>query len=467
MTKIFLPQDHPSMLPFIHDDGYGFTETTGLVSSGVDAVFTPSIQGPQARFPLRTSDIRRELPKDWMPVDFDFRNPKSRLYYLPTVLYSAGVAYSDNPHCIFTQHKDQKSRFVVADSGGFQLISGTFPLAGKEDGPRRIQEWQRAIGANVAMPIDLPTAMIGMKEHPRINTLRDCLEPSVTYLKKFLACDTDLPLCIILHGDTRADQDTWYQAMRHFMPERPERLQGWAFPSKGSYGCHWGNVLHRICQIIQDGLIGNNPNTGVCARYIHFLGTGTPKTAAILSILSEQLNHYLLRQGLLDKPKIPVDAKRPQSVVVSYDTSTPYTMATRRFEYISSPELDLMNMSIKIKRLPTKKEDGFVGSTKLAAELSFSPIGAGLKWGDIIVKRDDDRQQRDMISELIVSAHNTYSLFCLMERAKELVNFKRPIAAHHVPRELLDTVDIIYEIFDHDDPMMIFEKHDKHLGVIK
>ena len=469
MSGAILPQDHPSMLPFIHDAGDGFTETTGLISCGVDAVFTPSIQGPQARYPLTSSAFRRELPKGWVPADFNFLNPESSIYYLPTPMYSAGVAYSPDPDCIFAAQQKREARFVIGDSGGFQFISGSFDLAGEPDGPEKISQWQSDVGVDVAMPLDVPTAMIGMKEHPNINTLRDCLTPSVSYLKKFLACDSELPLFNILHGHTRSDQETWYQAMRSFMRKRPDRMQGWAFPSTpaGAYHCDWGNVLFRICRIIQDGLIGNNPDTGVCVRYLHFLGTGTPKSAAILSILSEQLNGYLLRQGLLSKPTKRVSQKRPQSVVVSFDTSTPYTMATRRFEYIASPELDLMRMTVKTNTLPTRKEDGFVGSTEPATELAFSPIGAGLRWGDIIVKRDDDRNQRDAISELIIAAHNTYSLFCLMEQAKELVNFKRSIAAYHVPSDLLDTVDIIFEIFGHDDPMEIFKQQEQHLGVIK
>jgi hypothetical protein len=463
-----LPQDHPSVLPFEHNKEDAFTQETGLIASGVDAIFTPSIQGPQARRPV-TGFKGRQLPKGWKPEDLNVLNPDSRMYYLPTLLYSAGVAWSSNPECIFSTQKDQKARFVVGDSGGFQFLSGSFDLAGKADGVEKISKWQSDIGVDVAMPLDVPTAMIGMKEHTHINTLRDCLVPSINNLKKFLCCDSNLPLYNILHGQTRTDQETWYEAVKSFMAEHPDRMQGWAFPSTpfGAYHCDWGNVLYRICRIIQDGLIGNNPHTGACVRYLHFLGTGTPKTAAILSILSEQLNGYLLRQGLLAKPGKRVNPAKPQSVVVSYDTSNPYTMATRHFQYISSPHLDPTNMTVKTKTLPNKMVDGYAGSSEPATELAFSPIGADLLWGDIIVKRDDDQYQRDAISELIVGAHNTYALFCLMEQGKELLNKTREYAEWYAPSNVIDTVDIIFEMFGHDDPMSVFEKHDSKLGVIK
>jgi hypothetical protein len=456
------------MLPFIHNDEDTFTEETGLISAGVDAVFTPSIQGPQARRPL-TGFTGRQLPKGWEPEDLNVLNPNSRMYYLPTLLYSAGVAWSEKPECIFSTQKNRKARFVVGDSGGFQFLSGSFDLAGKADGVEKISKWQSDIGVDVAMPLDVPTAMIGMKEHTHINTLRDCLVPSMVNLEKFLACDANFPLCNVLHGHSRIDQEIWYRAMRRYMHKRKDRMQGWAFPSTpaGAYHCDWGNVLYRICRIIQDGLIGNNPDTGVCVRYLHFLGTGTPKTAAILSILSEALNGYLQRQGLLAKPSNRVDPADPQSVVVSYDTSNPYTMVTRHFQYISSPHLDPTNMTVKTKTLPNKMEDGYAGSTEPATELDFSPIGADLLWGDIIIKRDEGQYQRDAISELIVGAHNTYALFCLMEQAKELVNLRPEYSEWHVPSNVMDTVDIIIEIFGNNDPMSVFEKYDSKLGVIK
>ena len=61
----------------------------------------------------------------------------------------------------------------------------------------------------------------------------------------------------------------------------------------------------------------------------------------------------------------------------------------------------------------------------------------------------------------------TYALSCLMEQAKELVNYKRDIARYHVPANVLDTVDIIHEIFDGDTPMETFKRFDERLGVIR
>jgi hypothetical protein len=97
------------------------------------ATYLPAIQTTIARF-VCADPAGAALPCGLRPRDLDFLWPETRLFRLTDALYSAGVVMDGDPKNLARPLDDMVGRrntgasYVLADSGGFQLIGANLPV---------------------------------------------------------------------------------------------------------------------------------------------------------------------------------------------------------------------------------------------------------------------------------------------------------------------------------------------------
>lgn len=396
------------------------------------AMYLPAISPGYGEMAVQQASQTRQMPAGLTPKDLNFLDPNSKLFYLPAALYSAGIVSNlSNPPKSMITTRDKKLSHILADSGGYQIISGKLSADSLWD-RKQIYDWQRN-NTDFGMTLDAPTAAIA-NPNSSYTTFQECLNDTLDHLRDYqtLYERNEFPLLNVLQGRDGAEADSWYNEVKAFS------LNGWAFAGPLKEDLY--EVIRRVLALIEQDRL----NEKEC--WIHFLGLGKFKFAALLTILRDSIRKKL---GDTD-------------FHISMDTSSPGLAAMKYRNLYTTTNFTAKNFSLNTGTI-TPNNPKHLGSSA-PFPYPYSPIGKLLTMGDLIVKKGAHKNSRmDMLSACMLANHNYY-VYC---RAIMLANdelAKHPgLTTDTVPIFIQDAKRAIEDIFDAPNPTAELDKHMKIL----
>ena len=371
----------------------------------------------------------RKMPNGLTPHDLNFLDPASKLFYLPACLYSPGIVRDlTSPATTILDTRDKMQSHVLADSGGFQIISGKLH-AGTVWARKQIFDWQ-CRHCDFGMTIDVPTAAIAHKDSD-YTEFNQCLADTMQHLMDYQAFyeKRRFPLLNVMQGRTGSEADTWYDMAKQF------RFDGWAFA--GDLKANYYEVIRRILIMIEDGCISEREN------WIHFLGKGTFSFGVLLTVLRDSIRRLT---GL-------------ENFHISFDTSSPGQSAGRYRKVFTEPKFTAKKFTIRTDDFPFK-DYRYFGSTE-NFKWQYSPIAKHLTMGDLIVKDDPHANSRmDMLSAIYLMNHNYYVYSKAMLEANELLREHPALIVDKVPVKIQAAKEAIEQVFTAGDPMTELERNE-------
>ncbi|SDH23470.1 hypothetical protein [Pelagibacterium luteolum] len=249
------------------------------------------------------------------PADLNFTDPRSRLFFYPWALLSAGQAANTSVAAAKTNWLTQKPRdrrvVIIGDSGGFQIQEGTINFTPST--PGQMLNWLEA-NTDYSMVLDFPTGGIERGSvGPHLERLvadgHDVYGEADKYgfSPEYMACliQTELnnqhfqanrtgqtKFLNVIQGRSERESAFWYSRVKHFP------FEGWAFA--GQHHTHLSMTLFRLIEMHQDGKLAD-------CEWMHFLGISTLKAGMILSRLQKALRSFVA-------PKLSI----------SFDSSSPF-----------------------------------------------------------------------------------------------------------------------------------------------
>lgn len=310
------------------------------------AIYIPSVSPGYAQAALAQA-WTRPLPRGVQPGDLNFLDPGNGLFHISHVMSSAGQALKQTKDCIITQ-RDRTSTMLICDSGGYQIANRTLAISGDRD-RMRILRWMEQHG-DIGMTLDVPTGKAGLPGYG-FKSSADCLTATLEHLDFFQKhrMPGKIRLLNVLQGNTPAETDTWYDAVKGY------DFEGWAFAGKLRHNIH--AFIRRIFIMERDGLIQDRD-------WIHVLGTCELDTAVLLTALQRAINRHL-------NPRLRI----------SFDTSTPFRALAFGNIY-TVPTFGRWEMTMPMRRMPDS--GAFIG---LDVRWPWpSPLGDRMTLGDVCVK---------------------------------------------------------------------------------
>lgn len=373
--------------------------------------------------------------------DLKFINPKSKLFFYPWVLYSAGqgaktkgMAKKNN---WVTKTPRDKRVVMLGDSGGFQVQQQTIKFDAKTT-PKRMLQWLEKI-ADYSMSLDFPTGGIDKGNLvPHVNRLISegvdiegiakangfstgytaCLEQSKInndYFAKHRKSGATSFLNVI-QGRNEDESRFWYEEVKNYP------FEGWAFA--GKHSVILSMTLRRLIQMRDDGNLEGS-------QLIHFLGVSTLNVNIALTFIQHALQKY-------------TDAKNVQ---ITFDSSTPVEFA-KSYQAISGYEFDPDRWTIHADKINLKEhmgdhtllhELGRVWKGKsLKRKYAQSTLSHCLTLNDLVGKMNPEKGKRvqNTLQFALLINHNTQALIEAFKQANRFLEDKyrsdRPPAIRHL-----------------------------------
>ncbi len=331
----------------------------------IGAAFTPAPQLPYSQFVYRNRDAKLRCA-DLYGRDLDLLDPNNRLCVLKYVLASAYL-WLNSSNDIVTMRNRLLGSTVIVDSGGYSLIETDFIPTSRD--ALALLEVQLAL-ADKAITLDVPTRAIATG---RAASFGECLTRTMDYLKLYerqigrLKHIRAIPdFANVLQGTSEGECQTWYDTVKQV-----GFTSAWAFA--GAKRLDFKIVVTRLVQMLKQGHLQN-------CNWIHFLGTGSHSSAAILSAVQQTLRMVL---------------KRPD-FTVTFDDSYSAVNVEKYYKLHVSSETD--DMAFKIARMLELKR--YYHDPLLRFPWQNSPVGRMLRMGDLAVQSGDnwwDAESRSLL----------------------------------------------------------------------
>ena len=311
-----------------------------------EAIYVPSVSPGYAQAAFEKG-WKRPLPRGVAPGDLNFLDPHNGLFHISHVMSSAGQALNQRKDCIITT-RDRSVTTLICDSGGFQIANGNLEI--NRDADRlRILRWMEQYG-DYGITLDVPTGKAGLPGY-KFKSSADCLAATLEHLDFFQRhrVSGKIKLLNVLQGNTLAQTDTWYDAVKGY------HFEGWAFAGKLRHNVY--AFIRRIFIMARDGLIRDRD-------WIHVLGTCELDTAVLLTALQRAINRHL-------NPNLRI----------SFDTSTPFRSLAFG-NIFTVPNFGRSEMVMPMRRMPDS--DAYSG---LNVRWPWpSPLGNRMTLADVCVK---------------------------------------------------------------------------------
>ena len=372
------------------------------------AIYVPSVT-PGYAIDVFAQNWKRDLPRNVEPRDLHFLDPANNLFHISHVMSSAGQALNQVRPCIVTQ-RDRTKTLLICDSGGYQIANGRLRISG--DGDRlRILRWME-LHSEVAMTLDVPTGPAGMPGYA-YRTSQDCLTATLEHLDFFQKERNPgkIKLLNVLQGNTLAESDAWYNAVKHY------DFEGWAFAGMLRHNIY--GFCRRILVMAEENLIQDK-------HWIHVLGTCELDTAILLTALQRAINRSL-------NPKLRI----------SFDTSSPFRMLAFSRAY-TVPTFDTKTMTMPAREVPD-------GHTFVGSDIRWpwpSPLGDLMILGDLCVKKAPTlNSNRDTQSNHYLAHHNLSALCGGIALANRVFDGESLDHNHTIAKLVGEAVELIDRVF--------------------
>lgn len=322
------------------------TDGLNLASTQKDyAVFLPSISAIYAKIvSMPEYNVRDVLPPGLNNdrLDLNFLDKRSKLFYYPAALYSAGHAYLDPSESdiqeSMVQKRDRKNTVILGDSGGFQIATGVLKWPWTKKKNQSDEDWSSDKDkmrlqilrwlehtADYSMVLDVPTyglvkfgfdPVTGESMHPGMKTFKDCLAVSLDNYDFFIKNRVEgaTKFLNVLQGRNQAEGDIWWDAVKD-LP-----FETWAFSNVQA--SNFAINLRRLI-IMRDGKYLDGRD------WLHYLGNGKIKAGCALTTLQRNIRKFI-----------------NENITVSYDAASPFVMTAKGQMYYGY-ELSHHNMRFK------------------------------------------------------------------------------------------------------------------------
>ena len=299
------------------------------------AIYLPAIPPGAAEYPVSPDDGKRQPPAGLTKGDTNFLGGESCLFTHGGALMSAGLALGQSsdriPQPMITDRRHRLlNTTILWDSGGFQLIRDKIRWRGDHTRERILRACEHF--ADVAVSLDCPPVPMDRKnkcglmqqtlskQFPTYQICRDTTVENNRYYEKHRRYGPKPWFLNVLQGNNFEQCQDWYQHVNIF------EMDGWAFG--GTFYNDLKELLRRII-IIRDDLHLDK------TKWLHVLGTNRLAMACALTSIQTILSRELGR-----------------SIQVSYDSSSPFTMAYGYGLAHTGYVIDKSGMTMKQRRFP-------------------------------------------------------------------------------------------------------------------
>lgn len=236
----------------------------------------------------------------------NFLNSKQSLFPYKWALYSAGHANltsykTDAKESIVV--KREPGSFILADSGGFQILKGQWPADWKDPAcpkamikRKEVLAWMEEV-ADYGMCLDIPSQSLrtyhmqdknGKSLHG-IKTIEDAITATHINNEYFIKHRTGkCKFLNVMQGLNHTQSEEWYQQMKKYCDPKvypDNHFNGWAMG--GQTKIDISLFLMRLVHFIHDGLLEQGKHD-----WIHCLGTSIVEYAVLFSDVQRAVRKY-------------------------------------------------------------------------------------------------------------------------------------------------------------------------------
>ena len=397
------------------------------------ALYLPAMPSDYIRYVVDSSS---ESPAcSVRPVDLNFLSGGSTLWTYKWCLASAGhLAYSNGGNAI--TRRDPATSWLMGDSGGFQVASGTLRdtrrwKAYARD-PRRIaQLWGRSGIAghllrwldkhcDYATTLDMPLWVKSDRyrsclfHYCSLGLLTDLNVENLRFIERHRGAVGNCKFVNVIQGRDEAEEDYWYERVRDF------EFEGWALGGSVNWSGGLHRVLRRLLIMRDQGMLGGR------RQWLHILGN---------SVLSWGIALTAIQRA--------VQATTGGPFTASFDSSTPFLWAGEYQTHPIPPKLtcDVSTWTFSSAPFPV----GYAAATvhRRRPIPPGSPLSSRLKLGDLNTKTSPYAAQTlGPFGRAALGNHNLYVFLRAFINANRLV-FGEGI----MPQEIADMVGIVGDLF--------------------
>ena len=413
------------------------------------ALYLPSIQMNSAINIVSDDDrtLRHAaLPHNLHATDLNFLDKDNKYWHYKYCLATAAT-FKNEKHGNAVAYKDAGT-FVLGDSGGFQIGSGTLDDTRKwkrhqTDTDRitslwRSSEIKRSImkwldtSCDYGMTLDMP--LWAMKpqfrnspfHHLNLQQLTELTEENLQFMQSERGKYGSCKLLNVLQGEDDAQEKYWYDAVTKY------QFEGWAFA--GEVGRRGGiyRAVRMFLQLREDKLLDKGYD------WVHMLGLSTMNWCPLLTKIE-----WIIRKSVNSNFKI------------STDSSSPYYNAGKLSKYNwlntygANIRKDWSTSAVKIPtgygyaNFPNRMPLNTANPPHLPKPL-LSPIASMLSVQDLNFKTDEMEKRRlDIFADEVLVNHNVFTYVQSVIKANEAVFGAKPTA----PQPMLEAVGALEEIF--------------------
>jgi hypothetical protein len=415
------------------------------------AVYLPAVNAQFAKAPLVPDDPNRPVPTDFKNADLNFWDGNSSLFDYPFILHSAGqfspLTEVDNA----VTRGSNDTRFMLGDSAGFQIGSGTFNIPALKVAKEylaAVDAWECATNekewivhwlernSSYAMTIDMP--LWAKTTNGEKSPFRDCTIEELTEMTvDNLAMINDLQTghCKWLNVIQGLDANTtakWIAAVS------PYKFGGWALA--GGAGCRGG--VEQVARTILTMRDQNLFDAGM--DLLHMLGVSTPIWAVIFTRIQQHLR------------------KQNSNLCMTFDSSSPFLMAGRYEQSVAIRGMttDISSWSFDSEEAPNAAP--YVGSS---APFPYdNPFADGLTLGHLNVRADEFEASRyDSMSLQLIAYCNVWAYLTAFNKANQLAEK----SLNNLPPLYKQCIEAIDEAFTTSNWTKVLEENKKVFDRVK
>jgi hypothetical protein len=415
----------------------------------------------------------------------NFLDEKNGIFSYKWVLYSAGhadlVNYKTNPSEHLVVNRDRNNTFVLADSGGFQILKCQWPADWKNPScPRAMKKRTEVLkwmddNADYGMCLDIPSQSLttyhivdkktGKSAHG-ISTIEEAITATHINNEYFVANrDGRCKFLNVLQGRNHKQSDDWYEEMKKYCDTNvygDKAFNGWAFGGQNKIDVHL--MLKRIINIIHDGYLEEGKQD-----LIHCLGTSIMEYAVIFTDVQKAVRKY-------HNPKLQI----------TFDCASPFFAAAKGLAYNNNTfEHDskwtyAMEKTAEEKRYATdtrKFSDGVLADG-IHKVFTDSPVTDMMVMKDLCYRGQgflgqhgkETKTSWDTLSYTLIQAHNVYQHMTAVQEANR--RYERGIMPKMVfdrfdGRTFGQIVDEIFSLKDRQKSLDLLESYSKFWTQIK
>lgn len=249
--------------------------------------------GHDANYPLFTPAASSIYVKEAQDSELNWYNPDNQKFNHPAALYSAGMAKLELTRSRLVEpmitNRDRSRTILIADSGGYQIGSGTFQGSnafsadihghGANDIRRKILTWSETF-ADYAMTLDFPAWAIDTPNY-LFSKFGQCLDE--TFYNCSLIEKERTPgkarFLNVIQGRSYDEALMWYNEVKVF------DFEGWSFA--GPVASNPEITLKIILNMWRDGNISEDRN------WIHILGRSSNAAVWCNNIFHRCIRRYI------------------------------------------------------------------------------------------------------------------------------------------------------------------------------